>query len=61
MTQAPFTYPQDDTVTRSDGPMPWQTVGPSAVPYADGWHTPEALGDNSLKRVRDAFVGAAER
>lgn len=39
----------------------WQTVGPSAVPYADGWHTPEALGDNSLKRVRDAFVSAAER
>ncbi len=39
----------------------WQTVGPSALPYADGWHTPEAFGDNSLKRVRDAFVSAAER
>ena len=39
----------------------WQTVAPSAVPYADGWHTPEALGDNALKRVRDAFVAATER
>ncbi|MEM1160362.1 MAG: NADH:flavin oxidoreductase/NADH oxidase [Pseudomonadota bacterium] len=39
----------------------WQTVGPSALPYADNWHTPEAFGDNALKRVRDAFVAAAER
>lgn len=39
----------------------WQTVGPSALPYGDGWHMPEQLGDNSLKRVRDAFVSAAER
>ena len=39
----------------------WQTVSPSAVPYADGWHTPDELGDNSLSRVRDAFVAATER
>ena len=39
MSQAPFTYPQDDTVTKSDGPMPWQTVGPFfhyALPYEAG-------------------------
>lgn len=34
MTQHPttdgtvFVYPQDDTLTKSDGPTPWQTVGP---------------------------------
>ncbi len=39
----------------------WQTVGPSALPYADGWHTPEQLGDNSMKRIRDAFVAATKR
>lgn len=39
----------------------WQTYGPSATPYADGWHTPEQLGDNSMKRVLDAFVSATER
>ncbi|MEM7744991.1 MAG: NADH:flavin oxidoreductase/NADH oxidase [Pseudomonadota bacterium] len=39
----------------------WQTVGPSAEPYGDGWHTPAELGDNSLKRVREAFVSATER
>ncbi|MEM1275267.1 MAG: NADH:flavin oxidoreductase/NADH oxidase [Pseudomonadota bacterium] len=39
----------------------WQTYGPSASPYGPGWHMPEAFGDNSLQRVRDAFVQATER
>jgi 2,4-dienoyl-CoA reductase-like NADH-dependent reductase (Old Yellow Enzyme family) len=39
----------------------WQTVGPSALPYGPGWHTPEAFGDNSLARVKQAFVSATER
>ncbi|MEO1328711.1 MAG: NADH:flavin oxidoreductase/NADH oxidase [Pseudomonadota bacterium] len=39
----------------------WRTVGPSAEPYAEGWHTPEMLGDNSMKRVIDGFVAATER
>ncbi|MGI9424184.1 MAG: NADH:flavin oxidoreductase/NADH oxidase, partial [Hyphomicrobiaceae bacterium] len=39
----------------------WQTVAPSAIPYGPGWHTPEALGDNSLARVKEAFVQAAQR
>jgi len=39
----------------------WQTVAPSALAYGPGWHTPEALGDNSLARVREAFVQATQR
>jgi 2,4-dienoyl-CoA reductase-like NADH-dependent reductase (Old Yellow Enzyme family) len=39
----------------------WQTVGPSAEPYADGWHTPEAMNDEVLDRVKRGFVQAAER
>jgi 2,4-dienoyl-CoA reductase-like NADH-dependent reductase (Old Yellow Enzyme family) len=39
----------------------WQTVAASPIPYAPGWHTPEALGDNSLARVKQAFVQAAQR
>ncbi|MEO0729900.1 MAG: NADH:flavin oxidoreductase/NADH oxidase [Pseudomonadota bacterium] len=39
----------------------WQTVAPSAIPYGPGWHEPEAFGDNSLNRVRQAFVQATER
>ncbi|MEL6297149.1 MAG: NADH:flavin oxidoreductase/NADH oxidase [Pseudomonadota bacterium] len=45
----------------SDAEGAWQTVAPSAVPYGDGWHTPEAFGDNSLARVRTAFVDATRR
>jgi len=26
----------------------WQTYAPSAIPFADGWHTPEALDDAGL-------------
>lgn len=39
----------------------WQTVGPSAEAYADGWHTPDAMDDETLDRVKQGFVQAAER
>lgn len=39
----------------------WQTVGPSAEPYADGWHTPDAMTDETLARVKESFVQAAKR
>ncbi|MEM8750745.1 MAG: NADH:flavin oxidoreductase/NADH oxidase [Pseudomonadota bacterium] len=40
---------------------PWTTRGPSAEPYADGWHTPQALTPQGMERVKQAFVQAAER
>ncbi len=39
----------------------WETSAPSTMPYAEGWHTPAALDDAGLARVRGAFVQAAER
>ena len=39
----------------------WQTVAPSAVPLAPGWHTPAALDRAGMDEVRDAFVAAARR
>ena len=39
----------------------WQTVSPSAEPYADGWHTPDAMTDETLARVKESFVQAAKR
>ncbi|HZF36663.1 MAG TPA: NADH:flavin oxidoreductase/NADH oxidase [Candidatus Angelobacter sp.] len=39
----------------------WPTVAPSAIPFDAGWHTPTALDDAGLARVRDAFVAAARR
>ncbi len=43
----------------SDGA--WQTVAPSAIPYAPNWHVPEALDDRRLSDVKQAYEQAAER
>ena len=43
------------------GDDPWTAVAPSAVPYADGWHTPQALDAAGLERVKAAFCDAAKR
>ena len=39
----------------------WQTVSASAIPFAPNWHTPQALDDAGLERVRTAFAQATER
>lgn len=51
-------------LTQADAPdLPWTTSGPSALAYdpAAKWHTPVALDAVGLKRVKQAFVEAAER
>jgi 2,4-dienoyl-CoA reductase-like NADH-dependent reductase (Old Yellow Enzyme family) len=40
---------------------PWTTVGPSALPFGPGWHTPAALDAAGLKEVRKQFVDATAR
>ena len=39
----------------------WQTVAPSALPFAAHEHPPVALDRDGLARVRDAFAAAAVR
>lgn len=39
----------------------WQTFGPSAIPFDEGWHTPKALDRAGMDRIRAAFVQAAKR
>src|SRR5215212_6044960 len=39
----------------------WQTVAPSAIPFADGENPPAALDRAGLARIRDGFAVAAER
>ncbi|MFZ4689800.1 MAG: NADH:flavin oxidoreductase/NADH oxidase [Polymorphobacter sp.] len=39
----------------------WQTVAPSAVPYAAHEHPPAALDDAGLVRIIEAFAAAARR
>lgn len=43
------------------GESPWQTVAPSALPFADGWHTPHALSEAEIRGLVDAFVASAQR
>ena len=40
---------------------PWQTVGPSAIPFAPGWHVPEALDEAGIEALIGHFVQAAQR
>lgn len=49
-----------------DGPLgehegPWSTIGPSAIPFAPGWHTPREMTVNDLAEVKKAFVAATRR
>ncbi len=48
------------------GPVPagqggWQPVGPSAIPFADGYPVPQELDRAGMDTVREAFVEATRR
>ncbi len=43
------------------GEDPWQTVGPSAIAFDDGWNVPTALDRDGIARLVEAFVQAAKR
>jgi 2,4-dienoyl-CoA reductase-like NADH-dependent reductase (Old Yellow Enzyme family) len=39
----------------------WPTIGPSALPFGPGWHTPSAMNEDDMARVTAAFTDAAKR
>jgi len=39
----------------------WPTVSASAIPFDDGWHTPQALDESGIRQVIADFRAAAER
>ncbi len=39
----------------------WRPVAPSPLPFADGYATPEALSEEGLRQVVEAFVAATRR
>lgn len=43
------------------GPEAWLTEAPSAIPHEESGPLPEALDETGLKRVKGAFVAAAQR
>src|SRR5688500_2639823 len=40
---------------------PWPTLAPSALPFGDGWHTPNELSAPAIQELIDAFVASAQR
>jgi 2,4-dienoyl-CoA reductase-like NADH-dependent reductase (Old Yellow Enzyme family) len=40
---------------------PWETIAPSALPFGPNWHTPRAMTDDDMARVKAAFVDSARR
>lgn len=53
--------PSDGRNAIPEGQGGWRTVGPDAIPFADGWQTPEQLGREGLRAVIEAFVQATQR
>ncbi len=45
----------------ADGPRGWQVVGPSPIPYNDGYQTPHELAKAEINEIKAAFRAAAER
>jgi len=43
------------------GDMPWQPVGPSALPVAEGWPMPHVLTQSDIDTLIEDFVLAAKR
>jgi len=41
--------------------LPWQCAAPSAVPFAEGWDTPQALDEAGIDRLVETYVDAARR
>jgi NADPH2 dehydrogenase len=43
------------------GEDPWPTIGPSALPFGAGWHTPSAMTEDDMAHVRNSFAQSARR
>jgi 2,4-dienoyl-CoA reductase-like NADH-dependent reductase (Old Yellow Enzyme family) len=50
-----------DRSEKIEGQDHWQVIGPSAVPYLDGWPVPEEMTLDDIKVVIAAFAQAARR
>ncbi len=57
----PSQRPWEGAKALSAGEDPWPTIGPSALPFGPGWHTPRAMTEDDMARVTAAFTDAAKR
>ena len=43
------------------GDPSWEVMGPSAVPLADGWQTPQAMSEDDISTTINNFASSADR
>src|SRR6201996_148424 len=53
--------PWDGAKALLAGEDPWPTIGPSALPFGPGWHTPSAMTEEDMAHVTASFTDAAKR
>ncbi len=53
--------PWEGAKALTDAEDAWPTIGPSAVPFGPGWHTPRAMTEDDMARVTASFTDAAKR
>ncbi len=50
-----------DEEDSKNGEEPWEPIGPSAIPVAEGWQTPRAMNLNDIENVINSFLQGAKR
>ena len=53
--KAAVTRPWEGSLPIQDGPDAWDTVSSSAIPFSDGWRTPEELDQAGIDEVVESF------
>ncbi|MEL7253878.1 MAG: NADH:flavin oxidoreductase/NADH oxidase [Pseudomonadota bacterium] len=53
--------PVDGEDKAERGEDPWQAIGPSAIPYAEGWPAPREMSEADITETIAAFGDAARR
>ena len=54
-------HPSRAAAPAGDSEGGWQPVGPSALPFQDGWHVPTALDEAGIAAVKAQFVATTAR
>jgi len=59
--KASVSRPWEGSKPLSEAEDAWPTIGPSAIPFGPGWHTPRAMTEDDMARVATYFTDAAKR
>jgi 2,4-dienoyl-CoA reductase-like NADH-dependent reductase (Old Yellow Enzyme family) len=59
--KASASFPWQGGKALAEHESPWPVVGPSPIPYGEGWPVPHELSRKELSDLKDQYVRAAER